>query len=745
MKPMKTKTKYFAIITLALASFLPKDVDAQTQPNTTPWEVVGNMFSHQITGTDEVWNGFRTEEERINRLEEYLSNFKWDHGDYRGWVCANHVEQMQIDMNGIENIEEFVQIFFSNENIKYYSSKNGEGKIPFYHVQVRHKNGEAHGIGGVLIGENPLNFNDWYFIDYATLKRVYPGDDAMNKDGYANIGLRAYVENAYFSGKYAFDFIDNLIRFDLQNGEATMVDYNESIKVIGENRTMPFVILDNPNDDKVHVQSLEEEVLNYEPNLTMTIPHLESKGYTVTPNVTTENTSLEPEIINEYKLISQDPNGFFSDWEFITTGTISSGGVTNLGSETQSVKVRDTEKPVIPYQGKITVLQEDFEEEASKYTLNATDNTKITDSTKTLNKISENNDKIIYELRGEVTDLGGNITEGKAAEIEVLKAKLSVKTIESKVVNYPGDTSPASTGIPEYTTENTKQTPIYSYTDSDPTSLDANYPEIHYEFTRTHAYTIQTLSLTSSSTQKITSVDLEAPKFTIPENRTLYQYQVPVGGLNPKITGYPTNITDNSGLAVDTNVVYSKTSEENNKINYNATWTATDVFGNSASKTEKVTILKSSITISKLEDKLINYQLDLDLSPEVQGKPTISTVNTQGTPIYFYFDSDTTILNSTYPNINYSFVRTHIGSVENIADSSNQKITIADIEAPQNGKVPDEITITEEQVEINGGLSPAITGGYITGETDNSSLPIERVVSFTKISEDEENEIYNAT
>ncbi|MCF6270311.1 MAG: T9SS type A sorting domain-containing protein, partial [Melioribacteraceae bacterium] len=127
------------------------------------------------------------------------------------------------------------------------------------------------------------------------------------------------------------------------------------------------------------------------------------------------------------------------------------------------------------------------------------------------------------------------------------------------------------------------------------------------------------------------------------------------------------------------------------------------------------------------------------------GKPTISTVNTQGTPKYSYFDADTTIINQTYPKINYSFIRYHIGAVDDIADSSLQKLTIADIEAPKNGVVPNNITITEELVETEGGLAPEITGGYVTGETDNSNLPIERVIDFTKISEDEEKEIYNAT
>ena len=87
------------------------------------------MFSHQITGTDSVWNNFRSEEEKINRLEEYLNNYKWDHGSYQGWVCADHVNQLQFDSNGLENMEEFIKINSTSEKADYYPSKMGKEKF----------------------------------------------------------------------------------------------------------------------------------------------------------------------------------------------------------------------------------------------------------------------------------------------------------------------------------------------------------------------------------------------------------------------------------------------------------------------------------------------------------------------------------------------------------------------------------------------------------------------------------------
>ena len=42
-------------------------------------------------------------------------------------------------------------------------------------VGTTNLDGASHAVCGVLVGENPLNFDDWYFFGYETDNRVVPG------------------------------------------------------------------------------------------------------------------------------------------------------------------------------------------------------------------------------------------------------------------------------------------------------------------------------------------------------------------------------------------------------------------------------------------------------------------------------------------------------------------------------------------------------------------------------------------
>ncbi len=40
---------------------------------------------------------------------------------------------------------------------------------------------------------NILNFDEWYFVNYANDERVYPGNIQINVNGYANLQLNTYT------------------------------------------------------------------------------------------------------------------------------------------------------------------------------------------------------------------------------------------------------------------------------------------------------------------------------------------------------------------------------------------------------------------------------------------------------------------------------------------------------------------------------------------------------------------------
>jgi len=287
-----------------------------------PWEVVGNPYSHLIE-TDGYWNTLSDSTQKKNRLEEYFSEYSWDHGDYIGWLCGDQVIQMQIDARGINKIDEFI----SNSSIpgksNYYPEGNYSGKIPFYHVATTHINGEDHAVGGVLIGNDPLDFGDWYFINYGTLERIYPGDNFMDQNSPVSIGLTEYKQSGPFPANHGY--IPNLIEWNLQNGNATLDDYREDI-----------LVLDNPNDDEVFIQPHDDLYVDaggFDSDYIFNVTSLYQLGYTeVIPEVTTENTPLSPEIDYYYPQDTVYTGGENYSFKIKVVAKIESGGVINADS-----------------------------------------------------------------------------------------------------------------------------------------------------------------------------------------------------------------------------------------------------------------------------------------------------------------------------------------------------------------------------------------------------------------------------
>ncbi len=79
---------------------------------------------------------------------------------------------MEIEFYGISNIDEFLSI----TNVGYEPENNARFNLPLYNTGFTHAvSGIGHASGGVLVGKrisqdsisnNPLEFEDWYFIGY---------------------------------------------------------------------------------------------------------------------------------------------------------------------------------------------------------------------------------------------------------------------------------------------------------------------------------------------------------------------------------------------------------------------------------------------------------------------------------------------------------------------------------------------------------------------------------------------------
>lgn len=126
------------------------------------------------------------------------------------------------------------------------------------------------------------------------------------------------------------------------------------------------------------------------------------------------------------------------------------------------------------------------------------------------------------------------------------------------------------------------------------------------------------------------------------------------------------------------------------------------------------------------ENKLINYDENLDLSSELEEK--VDTVYSKlpilvTNPQYVfttanYENSEKIPLNEEYPDIHYKYIRKAIGETPWIKDSINWEIEVKDMEAPKINDFPED-----EQINYSTSLD---LENYITPEnlevTDNSGL-----------------------
>jgi len=131
------------------------------------------------------WNWLQTREERNEWANKIVNTYKVNHriwddnsnsllkyvsGNYKTDICVGLVGQT---LEGVD--------YYGNPKIPIfdkYSNKenNGKGNIPMFGVQ-RIRNSLGHGMNAILIGDNPLDFDDWLFYEPQTNKFVDPRKD----------------------------------------------------------------------------------------------------------------------------------------------------------------------------------------------------------------------------------------------------------------------------------------------------------------------------------------------------------------------------------------------------------------------------------------------------------------------------------------------------------------------------------------------------------------------------------------
>ena len=317
------------------------DIDGDGVPGTqNDKQILLNYLSGKIPYLPGHWNELTTRDERVSWLEKMITVDKFNENAYNlehnyGWVCGDISTQEQINFYGISNIDEFIKNHKTAGGTDYFKEHNARFNVPVYQIGTINKAGLAHSINGILVGNNPLNFGDWYkFGDFTGTDRldIQPGDIEM-EDGPVSLGLEAYWQNPVLR-ENQFNFFPDIVRFNLKNGTPTL-----------ENYTL-FLLLNNPNIIKVHVGNLEKIVVDsgkFPDGTALTPGVLEGKGYKAIPDTTKENTTLPVNLSyfdsDTTKLASSGLGG--SHYQFLRKffSWIYSGGVTKKDSTTQIIEV----------------------------------------------------------------------------------------------------------------------------------------------------------------------------------------------------------------------------------------------------------------------------------------------------------------------------------------------------------------------------------------------------------------------
>lgn len=193
------------------------DVNGDGNPGTqADKDMLENYLTDQIPYLPAHYEFNKTTSEKESWFENYYINVEQTNTipPVGGWDCDNYTMQFHINSSGIENIYGA----FNYPSV-YDTIDNCQGNMMVYQV-VTDSQGIGHGINAILVGENPTNFNDWYFYEPQNDTRVYPGTPSMDPNSFANISKYVYFWSELF-GQYDYTMAP-VINFDLNNGNATI-------------------------------------------------------------------------------------------------------------------------------------------------------------------------------------------------------------------------------------------------------------------------------------------------------------------------------------------------------------------------------------------------------------------------------------------------------------------------------------------------------------------------------------------
>jgi len=234
--------------TLGMA--LPFSVNANTEKIALADENILNPFIRPNIIIDKPygnldWNNLQTREERIDLLNEMLEIDKTNEilpikGE---WDCTQFRSQIFLNFFGYKNEEEIPS--------KYNIKNNGKFNLPVQNVFIISNSwgGSGHEINSILVGDNPLNFYDWYFFEPQTDKEVNIGNWSMpnNTTDVDMFSFKFTGENFRFEKWLVYFKLENKIP-SLAYNDPNLILTRPGPVLVAQNKPLEFSLSQNyPN------------------------------------------------------------------------------------------------------------------------------------------------------------------------------------------------------------------------------------------------------------------------------------------------------------------------------------------------------------------------------------------------------------------------------------------------------------------------------------------------------------------
>lgn len=527
------------------------------------------------------WNALTSEKEKTSWLEKMIQIEDVHKYNDSGWVSNNFIHQMEIDFYGVSNVDQFILEQIESVGLEYYGGDNARFNIPIQYFSVLDTLGAPSALSGTLVGSNPLNFDDWYFVgmncEY-NYSRIHPGDLDISGEDYFKLLKTAYIENPELPGEYRHIFIQELINFDTQNNIGHLRYYDEV-----------FLILENPNLWKINIKNLPDMDINYTEELDT------SPTVTGIPKALVSKSGIKASLQHEdgIKIIlnSTYPN---HDYYFNRTwiSKASSNGVTRKESMVQKISIYDMENPYGFVPQTATLIKEDMDYNgglSTEITGNLSivgDNSNLPVSNRVRYElVNEDLNRQVYYAHHTLVDVFGNDTTFAPQVIYIKKPKIFLEKLNDIIINTESEYQNLSAGSleaegleaePKITTANTSSDYSITYIDKE-TSITPTYSWANRDILRTFIATLDNEEAADTTKYIIKVRDLERPlvsdlpAITISKSDTLH----------PILTGYP-EITDNVAIK-DTVIKYEQYYKSETEIKYKAIAIVSDFFGNDTS------------------------------------------------------------------------------------------------------------------------------------------------------------------